>query len=470
MHTVHSFVAVLNILRKRHPSPWYYHEEPEADGHIFTDLRSVLEYLAQEGLIEKAPARDASSGIGARLTPRGLAVFDDVEAMDRLARGESPTPNALSDAVRRDFRRNITPWITYLLMALSIGVFALGLWQWYRLPSAPQDSGAVEGANLIDGKYFRLISSTFHHGGAFHLLMNMFALWSLGSFVERVYGRLRYLAIYLVAALGGTCLAMAFKPSPVLGASGAVCGILGAILVYMLTLARYLPRPEARSMWSNLIINIIIITVLSLLPGVSGLGHLGGGIAGALAAAVLVWQRVGGWTGAILGTLAVPLLAYGCFAFLQQVRTQGTDAWTKLETPYVERLGYNRTRNATNEASKVYAEVVEPLIEQRASRRDPARVSRAKELLQKEIDDLRDRQRELAALDCLTPPSRKRLAALQSELQARIDYYIETLRYLEVGDRWTREDEAAHGKMWDRVLEAIKEVRTAFQSEPRKPG
>ncbi|MFQ3648761.1 MAG: rhomboid family intramembrane serine protease [Gemmataceae bacterium] len=297
MPSVHPFVAVLTILHRRHPTPWYYHEEPQADGHSFDDLRSVLEFLAQEGLVEKAPPRDERSGIGARLTPRGLAVLANPQAMQRLHGGESPFPNSISDTVRREFHRSITPWMTYLLMAISLGVYFYGVWLWYRLPRVPHDSGAVSGQHILEGDYLRLLTSTFYHGGGLHLLMNMLALWSLGSFVERVYGRVRYLLIYLLAAWGGTCTAMALNPFPVLGASGAVCGMLGALLIYMLILSRYLPRPQMRSLWFSLIVNILILTIISLFPGISGLGHLGGALAGALAALVLVWQRFGGWTG-----------------------------------------------------------------------------------------------------------------------------------------------------------------------------
>jgi len=469
MQTVDSLVAVLSILRHRHPTPWYYHEEPHADGHQFADLRSLLEFLAQEGLIEKAPARDEHSGIGARLTPRGLAVCDDPQALERLQRGQSPFPDAISDTVRREYRRVITPWMTYLLMAVSIAVYAYGVWQWYRLPRVPQDPGAVSGEHILEGNYVRLLTSTFYHGGGLHLLMNMIALWSLGAFVERTWGRWRFLMIYLSAAWAGTCTAMAFQPYPVLGASGAVCGMLGAMLIYMLVLSRYLPRPEMRSLWFSLIVNILILTLISLFPGISGLGHLGGGLGGALAALVLLWQRFGGWTGALLGLLALPLVPVGSFVMLQQVRSYGSEAWTKLEDEPSKILGYNRTRNLTNRVSRAYADIVEPLIEQRASRREPAKVKAAQELLHKEIAALRERQQELQWLQLRTPTSRQRIQALQKELQARIDYYVETIRYFERGEQWTREEEAAHEQMWKRVLESIEQVKKAFTPAPQKP-
>ncbi|MFQ3648760.1 MAG: hypothetical protein SNJ75_00390 [Gemmataceae bacterium] len=165
----------------------------------------------------------------------------------------------------------------------------------------------------------------------------------------------------------------------------------------------------------------------------------------------------------------MPLLAVGSFVMLQQVRSYGTEAWTKLEDEPSQILGYNRTRNLTNCVSRAYADVVEPLIEQRASRRDPAQVNQAQEVLAKEIQALRQRQVELGSLNLLTPTSRQCIQALQNELQARIDYYVETIRYLEVGERWTREEETAHEQMWNNVLDAINQVKKAFTPAPRKP-
>jgi membrane associated rhomboid family serine protease len=459
MPTVHAFVAVLQILLRRHPRPWFYHQEPEADGFQFPDLRSVLEYLATEGLVEKAPP-EGDSGIGARLTPLGLRVARDPQALARLERGEPVSPDSIGAIVRADSRRAFTPWFTYLFMAISIGVFLYGLSLSLRMPNVRHDSGALSGEDLLDGKWWRMVTSTFYHGGGIHLLMNMFALWSLGSFVERSWGRWRFAVIYLLAAFGGTCTAMAFHPFPVLGASGAVCGMLGAIAVYVVVLSRYLPRSQSSGMWTNLIINMILITVISLMPGVSGLGHLGGGVVGALAALAMIYQRFGGPFGSLAGLLAIPLIAYGSFFMLQQVRSSGTMAWNKVELSHLGK-GVDgvltRTARESSGVDAVYLTEIEPLTEQRASRRNPDEVNTAREKMAQGIEQLRGLAAALRQTVYRTPVVRSILEASERVVQARIAFYEDVVRCLDAGEAWTRADQKSHEELWENISKAIEE-------------
>jgi len=134
------------------------------------------------------------------------------------------------------------------------------------------------------GEWWRLITAAFLHIGPLHLVVNMLALLLFGSELERQLGRARFLGLYLVAALGGaTAIQLFGNPGGyVAGASTAIYGLLGGLGVLML--AR---RQDIRGLLTLLAINVFI----SFLPGVSLLGHLGGLVAGALAAAVLVVLR-----------------------------------------------------------------------------------------------------------------------------------------------------------------------------------
>jgi membrane associated rhomboid family serine protease len=134
------------------------------------------------------------------------------------------------------------------------------------------------------GDWWRVITAAFLHIGPIHLVMNMLGLLLFGSELERQLGRARFLGLYLVAALGGSTAIQLFG-SPggyVAGASTAIYGLLGGLGVLML--AR---RQDVRGLLTLLLINVFI----SFLPGVSLLGHLGGLVAGALAAGVLVATR-----------------------------------------------------------------------------------------------------------------------------------------------------------------------------------
>lgn len=131
---------------------------------------------------------------------------------------------------------------------------------------------------------WRLLSSAFLHFGLFHLVMNMLALLVLGADLERYLGWARFVAVYVVSALcGGAAVALFAEPiSQTVGASGGVFGLLGAAAVVI----RH-NRGDLRPLISVLVLNAII----SFLPGISLLGHLGGLIGGTLAAVVLIAAR-----------------------------------------------------------------------------------------------------------------------------------------------------------------------------------
>ncbi|WP_405490976.1 rhomboid family intramembrane serine protease [Streptomyces sp. NBC_00096] len=149
-----------------------------------------------------------------------------------------------------------------------------------------QLGGPVEG--VATGEYYRLLTSTFLHVAPLHILGNMFALWVIGGPLEQALGRARYLAVYLLSALGGSALVYLLTPQnvPTLGASGAVFGLLGATVVLARRM-RYEMRP--------LITMAVFMLVLTFVPGlnVSWQAHIGGLVAGALVALGLLWPATG---------------------------------------------------------------------------------------------------------------------------------------------------------------------------------
>jgi membrane associated rhomboid family serine protease len=134
------------------------------------------------------------------------------------------------------------------------------------------------------GEDWRIITAAFLHIGPVHLLLNMLALLIFGSELERQVGRWRYLAVYLLSALGGAAALQLFgEPGrPVAGASAAIYGLLGGLAVLMIV-----RREDLRGLLTLLAINVVI----SFLPNVSLLGHLGGLVAGFVSCALLVLAR-----------------------------------------------------------------------------------------------------------------------------------------------------------------------------------
>ena len=134
----------------------------------------------------------------------------------------------------------------------------------------------------VQGEYWRLLGAAFLHIGPLHLIVNMLALAVVGPSLERVFGAWRYLAVYLLAALGGSVAVYLFD-SPygaVAGASGAIYGLFAATLVVLRNLGL-----DARYMLVAIGLNFAV----SFAPGISLLGHLGGFLVGGLAALTLVY-------------------------------------------------------------------------------------------------------------------------------------------------------------------------------------
>jgi membrane associated rhomboid family serine protease len=137
---------------------------------------------------------------------------------------------------------------------------------------------------VATGEWWRLITAAFLHFGLIHLAFNMLALLVFGAELERAIGRGRFLTLYLVSALGGATAIQLFAASNVLaaGASTAIYGILGGLgVVFVAT------RQSLRGLIQLLVLNLLI----SLLPGLSLIGHLGGLVTGAATAGILVLAR-----------------------------------------------------------------------------------------------------------------------------------------------------------------------------------
>jgi membrane associated rhomboid family serine protease len=207
-----------------------------------------------------------------------------------LRAGRADAPPARRAGLQSAGRR----WgpVTLTLIALNVAMFVI-----------TAAAAGAQGANPLDnfrstlfvrlaqvpvlvqqGEWWRVFSAAFLHYGPIHLVLNMLALLVFGSELERQMGRWRFLALYVVSILGGATAIQLFGAPGALaaGASTAIYGLLGGLGVLMLA-----TKQDIRGLVTLLVINIVI----SLLPGVSLIGHLGGLVAGVLVAAVMVVTR-----------------------------------------------------------------------------------------------------------------------------------------------------------------------------------
>ncbi|MCF3941773.1 rhomboid family intramembrane serine protease [Oceanobacillus alkalisoli] len=137
---------------------------------------------------------------------------------------------------------------------------------------------------MIDGEWWRLFSSMFIHIGFIHLALNMLAVFYLGTAVEKIFGSSRFIFIYLLAGLGGSIASFAYTTSVSAGASGAIFGLFGAFLYFGIVHKRLFFQTIGSSILLVLAINLVI--GLSI-EGIDMAAHVGGLIAGFLAAAIV---------------------------------------------------------------------------------------------------------------------------------------------------------------------------------------
>jgi membrane associated rhomboid family serine protease len=173
------------------------------------------------------------------------------------------------------------PWVTWTLVALNVLVY---LGEIVNSNTLVNDGEMIAKlgptTGVADGQWYRLITSAFLHAplgsgfGIFHILFNMYALIVVGPALERLLGRVRFLSVYLVSALGGSVLSylIAAPTAASIGASGAIFGLFGAWLV----LAKRL-RLDYRQVVGLIVLNLIISFGV---PGIAWQAHVGGLIAG----------------------------------------------------------------------------------------------------------------------------------------------------------------------------------------------
>lgn len=182
----------------------------------------------------------------------------------------------------------LTPslWLTNVFIALNVGVFA-GMTIAGLSPVEPSIDGLLTwGANFgprtTGGQWWRLVSAVFVHIGFLHLSMNMLALHNIGRFMERVFGQAGFVVVYLFAGLAGTLSSVAWTPFVVsAGASGAIFGLYGALVAYILRCREAIPAHSLAGLRSSALTFLGYNVVLGFAhKGTDIAAHLGGLVGG----------------------------------------------------------------------------------------------------------------------------------------------------------------------------------------------
>ncbi|MBA3348158.1 MAG: rhomboid family intramembrane serine protease [Actinobacteria bacterium] len=201
--------------------------------------------------------------------------------------GEAQGAARVVQRVQSSTTRNVG-WVAKGLVAVNVGIYLLQLAQ--GAPTSGNggsifENGVLFGPLVAEGEWWRLITAAFLHYGFIHLGMNMLALWLFGPALENVLGPARFLMLYLVGGLAGSAGALLLTPNAAtVGASGAIYGLFGAILVL---------ERQGTYVFGGSVIPLLVINFAFTLfiPGISKGGHIGGFIGGVLA--ILVLSRFG---------------------------------------------------------------------------------------------------------------------------------------------------------------------------------
>jgi membrane associated rhomboid family serine protease len=484
--------AILRFCAAALPQPWYPKLYAESAGVARDSLDPPLDKLRMNGLI-RLTEWVQGRGQGYTLTEEGTRILQSPRELERLRTGKYVPPSAgppptqsgtsawdQGEAVRASLLSPSRAVVTRALIAVNVVFFLYEVWMVTRLhgpvgqflgsflsggndkiEQALGASGALNATTFLQGEWWRLFTCFFVHIGLIHLGMNMLFLFRIGSFVEQIWGPVRYLVIYFLSGLGASCLGLATHPGGLAGASGALCGIFASQIAWLMLNRKFLP-PRLVSAWTtNLVTNVVLLVMISLFPGVSWGGHLGGAIVGLVVGVLLHYQRFGGpvWRwGAVLAVMAVPVLCVGgLYRYIQTSPASWANAIQGFE---IDRMNdhYLPAAHATlEEAMKKYEELAEPLRRQHPERRKSTAVQEALQALAEQRTKLLDTSQLLSKAG----PFRSR--RVEETRQVRQEILEQEAKLFEMTEQYLQNNEK-NDEALDRQEEAIDKLIKRFHN------
>ncbi len=207
------------------------------------------------------------------------------------------------------------PIITYILLAMNFIFYffpkLFGLDSWFL------NTFCTYGPLIRYGQYYRLLTGAFLHGNLFHLIFNMYALYIIGSQIESFMGKWRYLVIYLFSAITASLLSITFSGNGAsIGASGAIFGLMGALLYFGYHYRVYLGNVIRSQIIPLILLNLILGFMMT---GIDNAAHIGGLIGGALISVAVgvkykstKFEQINGW---IVTCIFLAFLVYMGFVY-----------------------------------------------------------------------------------------------------------------------------------------------------------
>ncbi len=172
--------------------------------------------------------------------------------------------------------------VTWVLLAVTVVIYGLQQFSEFRYGvDLPLMFGAKYTPYIKMGEYWRLITPIFLHSSVMHILCNMYALFTLGPSLEKHYGKLSFLRLYLITGFGGNVLSYILSPYSIsVGASSALFGLIGAQAMLLYKNRRIIRN--YRAMMQNIVFVVVINLFIGMQGGIDNWAHLGGFVTGLL--------------------------------------------------------------------------------------------------------------------------------------------------------------------------------------------
>jgi len=241
----------------------------------------------------------------------------ELEQKNVVLAGPGPKPAAIGSPASRSSAK---PTLTITLVVINVLVFlVMTLAGGSSKPVVLVLGGALTWPGFQGGDYAAALTCAFIHIGFIHLLVNMTALWTMGKLLEGFLGTVRFALIYFTSAVSGSLLSICCLHQVIsAGASSAVFGIAGAMLVVGLRHKDQIP-PHLRKVFGKGAVPFFILNlVLSLvIPGINLIAHLGGTVGGVACACAMEPHRDRKWARRLVtvGSVLVTVFAF-CYHFV----------------------------------------------------------------------------------------------------------------------------------------------------------
>jgi len=210
--------------------------------------------------------------------------------------------------------------VTYVLFSLNILIFVLmGLSGGSKNEATLMAFGVKANFQIDDGEIWRFVTPVFLHIGLLHIFFNSYAVWIIGPTVEKLYGGARFTIIYVVTGIAGVWGSYWYHPESIsAGASGAIFGLFGALLVFGFKYRSSIPPVFRKAVGKGVLPVIAINLVIGyMIPGIDNSAHVAGLISGALLAAVIPYQSPGSTTSNFFKTIQVVLAIVVILSFYE---------------------------------------------------------------------------------------------------------------------------------------------------------